>query len=279
MTLPASGTIRMDQVNTELGKAATAAITMNDANVRSLAGVPSGQYGMNSLWGKSAGPPPGQVVFTGAATTWTVPAGVTSISMVCVNASGSYSAAWDAEVRIGSSTGTLICRASQTSGNFGDVGYTGGALGYSLDYGQGGAGGGGAAGYAGNGGNGGESFGNGAAAAAGSGGGGGGASKSGNGNNGGGVGLNGIGATGGASAGAGVPGSGGSGQFYGGGSGGPEGPSQNSLAGGSLCYKNNYAVSPGQVIWVRPNSVNGYPGGIRIMWGGGRSYPSNAGDM
>jgi hypothetical protein len=58
MTLPASpNSISLNQVNTELGQTATATITMNDSNVRSLAGV--GGSGttitMDNLRGKSRG--------------------------------------------------------------------------------------------------------------------------------------------------------------------------------------------------------------------------------
>jgi hypothetical protein len=53
MTLQSSGTISLSQVNTELGIAATTAISLNQANVRTLAGVPSGTIGMANLYGKS----------------------------------------------------------------------------------------------------------------------------------------------------------------------------------------------------------------------------------
>lgn len=53
MTLPV-GTISMSQVNTELGYASTATISLGDAAVRSLAGVPTGAIGMNDLQGKSS---------------------------------------------------------------------------------------------------------------------------------------------------------------------------------------------------------------------------------
>lgn len=52
MTTP-SGTISLSDVNIELGLAATTIISMNQSNVRSLAGVPSGQISMSNLQNKS----------------------------------------------------------------------------------------------------------------------------------------------------------------------------------------------------------------------------------
>ena len=52
MTLPA-GQISFGQVNTELSLSATAQISLNDAAVRTLAGVPSGAIAMSNLQGKS----------------------------------------------------------------------------------------------------------------------------------------------------------------------------------------------------------------------------------
>ena len=56
MTMPSSGPISLGQANTELGFSATALISMNDAAVRTLAGVGGSgtTWGMNSLYGKSA---------------------------------------------------------------------------------------------------------------------------------------------------------------------------------------------------------------------------------
>jgi len=53
MTLPATGTIAMDQVNVELQKSATALATLNDADIRALAGIPSGTISLDNLHGKT----------------------------------------------------------------------------------------------------------------------------------------------------------------------------------------------------------------------------------
>lgn len=55
MTLPA-GQISLSEVNVELNLSPTATISLNDAAVRSLAGVPSGQISMSNLQGKSNNP-------------------------------------------------------------------------------------------------------------------------------------------------------------------------------------------------------------------------------
>ena len=52
MTTP-SGQISLNDVNVELGVAGTTTISMNQTNVRTLAGVPSGQISMSNLQGKS----------------------------------------------------------------------------------------------------------------------------------------------------------------------------------------------------------------------------------
>lgn len=53
MTLPSSGAITLAMVNVELGFASTAAISLNDTAVRTLAGKPSGAISMNDLYGKA----------------------------------------------------------------------------------------------------------------------------------------------------------------------------------------------------------------------------------
>lgn len=52
MALPSSGTISMLQVNNELGKSSTQKISLNDAEVRSLANKTSGTISMSDLYGK-----------------------------------------------------------------------------------------------------------------------------------------------------------------------------------------------------------------------------------
>lgn len=60
MALPASGTISMLQVRTEL--AATGAISLGQATVRTLFGVPSGTISLSNGYGKSSGTP---LIFAG----------------------------------------------------------------------------------------------------------------------------------------------------------------------------------------------------------------------
>lgn len=54
MTLPATGSISLNQVNTELGYAATGTVSLGTTAVRNLAGAGSGAVSMSQLRGKSA---------------------------------------------------------------------------------------------------------------------------------------------------------------------------------------------------------------------------------
>ena len=227
--------------------------------------------------------PAGQIVFnTSGTTNWTVPAGVTSICCVCVQANGNAPAT---TVTVAS---TVVCQALNAS-RIGDGGGDGGARGNaSFDSAAGywrAGGGGGTGGYAGTGGRGATPGSLSATAGAGGGGGGGSAGGFGGqtvpGANGGGVGVLGQGANGGAGAlfgSAGGAGSGGSGIQYGGGGGGAANtPTNTATPGGALSYKNNIAVTPGSTIVI---SIGASNGAVRIIWGTGRAYPStNTGNV
>lgn len=52
MALPATGPISMRDINLELNKREIALISLNDADVRNLAGVPDGMIAMGELRGK-----------------------------------------------------------------------------------------------------------------------------------------------------------------------------------------------------------------------------------
>jgi len=54
MAIRSSGTLPASEINTELGRSASALFNMNGAQERALAGVASGSYGFNSFYGKSA---------------------------------------------------------------------------------------------------------------------------------------------------------------------------------------------------------------------------------
>lgn len=53
MTLPASGTISISQISTELGRASTATTSLGETASRNLAGVASGAISMSNFYGKS----------------------------------------------------------------------------------------------------------------------------------------------------------------------------------------------------------------------------------
>ena len=212
----------------------------------------------------------GQIVFT-ASGSWVVPPDVTAISGVAVSTSNAaiggglaYSngiAVTPGETLtisiIGNANGTRLLRGSTVllrgavliANCVGDVRFSGGRGG--ADFGAGG----GAAGYAGNGGDGGTLNSPGTAGSGGSGGGGFGGTATGNAGGGGGVGLLGIGASG-----------------VGGDAGNPGG------TGGSNGSDGAINRLPGRF----GGGGSGTPasaGGLRIIWGAGRSYPNNALDV
>lgn len=244
---------------------------------------------------------PGQIVFspTGADQSWTVPAGVTSICILCVGASGPT----DPAVACGGGCGlsylnnvavtpgeiltirvpyhydlvqayvkrgaTVLCRANSGGvGVGGAADTTNGATSYAG--GRGAGGGGGAAGYAANGADGADPTPgtNGANGAGGGGGGGGFANYTDGGGGGGGVGLLGQGPSG-------TGGTSGTGWGGLGGSGGEQG-AQN-YPGGYLTAAAKYGGGPGVVPGL-PSQASW--GAVRILWGVGRSYPStNTGNV
>ena len=250
---------------------------------------------------------PGQVEFT-TDSIFIVPPGVFSVSAVCMQRGTVAGEAWAGVPAARIVRAGLDVVRAQNGNRLGDGGGDGGMSGSHVPYTvpespynqAGGGGGGGGGGYAGDGGPGGDFHVTngpwvGAAAVANSGGGGGGMSGA---NSyppagGGGVGLEGIGPTGGgvntwpstAKPGSyGDPGAmppnsksqttGSNGGLYG----GAQGDMRTGAAygrrgrGGANAWKNNIAVYPGEVLQV---FVAGN-GGVRIMWGGERSYPSNA---
>lgn len=100
MPLNSSGPISLaggtsgQSIALELGQSSTGQISMNDGNVRTLAGVASGQISMNNFYGKST-VVPNQILYDSPGSyTFTVPAGVTSVSICTIGGGGAsgYSA-------------------------------------------------------------------------------------------------------------------------------------------------------------------------------------------
>lgn len=234
----------------------------------------------------------GQIEFPGGTvavnTSWVVPAGVTSISVVNI-APGGLSNTTQGLNR----AGTYLCSARSALAAF-DVLNLGGTPGASTvvsgtTYARGG---GGAGGYSGAGGAGGTESVGGSAGNGGGGSGGGGNSSGNQGNGGGGVGSKGEGASGAAVA-ATAGGLGGSSGTNGGigvgsssigttGPGGSYGGGATGTAGGSLAYKNNIPVTPGETLTIVIPAVaagTSGPGCVRIIWGPGRTFPFNAADV
>ena len=264
-----------------------------------VSGAGAGWSEWSAEIGFSAVVPAGEAVFTVPGRhEWTVPAGVTSVSVVCIGGGGAGSGGtgggggglrWlnniavtpGAQVAVVVGAGGAASSGNGGSSSFGshvtanggagnnETSHAGGSSGSGGDGGTGGgAGGGGAGGYTGNGGNGSDDSKNNATAGSGGGGGGGGTSTqhTSDGGGGGGVGIYGQGSNGRAAS------RNSSGPGGAGGSGGRPGQSHSSGADGGA-----YGGGGGDSQEVTPNGGDGGPGAVRIIWGEGRSFPNNAG--
>jgi hypothetical protein len=101
MTLPASGTISLSQVNVEMGAASTAQIQMDWATVRTLAGISTSSgvsYSMSNFYGKSSYTPMSASGNNHDSNTYdTAASGGTAYAYPSVNVSGGsggYSYSW-----------------------------------------------------------------------------------------------------------------------------------------------------------------------------------------
>ena len=117
MTLQSSGAISLGNVNTELGRSSTAAISLGETAVRALAGVSSGAIALSNLYGKS------NVSFS--------PVGGTS--------AGTAQALSDLTTYPGTASVTITCNQSATwtwtrSGSFGNASVTNGGTGTSITF-------------------------------------------------------------------------------------------------------------------------------------------------
>lgn len=126
MALPSTGPISLANVNVELGLSSTTAISLNQTNVRTLAGVASGTISMADLRGKSA-----------VTVTFSPDGGTTVGTAVYVNSDVAYE---PAEVTIECSV-TAVWTWTKTSGSDAYVSVaTGGSSGsifFQLDAGSG----------------------------------------------------------------------------------------------------------------------------------------------
>ena len=116
MALPSSGAISLNQVNVEIGNSATATISMNDADVRTLFDDASGTISMSQGHGKS----------------WWTPMAATGGT---VTTSGNY------KIHTFTSSGTFTVTAVNSGGTVDSLVVAGGGGGGSYIGGGGGAGG------------------------------------------------------------------------------------------------------------------------------------------
>lgn len=88
MTMPASGQVSLNQANVELRNTATAVISMNDANVRSLGDKPSGAISFTDFYNRYYTYYGQQLFTTEGLNTWTCPSEVTTVHAVCIGGGG-----------------------------------------------------------------------------------------------------------------------------------------------------------------------------------------------
>lgn len=89
------GNVEGRSINLELSKSPTARVSLNDANVRSLAGITSGTISLQNFYGKSVYIY-GQEEFSSPGTyNWVCPQGVTAVSVLCVGGGGGGDAGSD----------------------------------------------------------------------------------------------------------------------------------------------------------------------------------------
>lgn len=115
MTLPV-GQISLNQVNVELGLSGTTTISLNQSNVRTLAGVPSGQISMQNLQGKS----------NRATATYTYSANTANASLNITTLSGYSAGNTDVTITVNSgiyiyATSTANAGLTLTGGTTGDT--------------------------------------------------------------------------------------------------------------------------------------------------------------
>lgn len=112
MALQSSGPISLSDLNAELGRSANTPISLGEDAVRELFGIPSGIIRLSDGYGKSSIMPTlvyGQQSYTSPGIYgWIAPAGVNSVSVVCIGAGGSGSAyggaggalAWKNQIKV-----------------------------------------------------------------------------------------------------------------------------------------------------------------------------------
>lgn len=97
MTLPVSGLISLANVNVELGRASTAAVSLAESAVRTLAGVASGIVYLSNLHGKSSYTPMVGTGYDAYVTDYATGTAYTESAypyVTVVNGTGGYTYSW-----------------------------------------------------------------------------------------------------------------------------------------------------------------------------------------